>query len=114
MSAVSTRRVDPDENGFEGNGIQRTAAVEIASTRAAQEIQATLVVAKRFPRDETGAYNKIMEACKRTSLAEQAIYSYPRGSETVEGPTIRLAETMARAWGNIEFGIKRHGVRLGS
>lgn len=48
----------------------------------------------------------ILNACKRKSLAETALYSYPRGSTTVTGPSIRLAEAIAQYWGNINFGIK--------
>ncbi len=103
------RRVDPvNELGHEfgGNGGSgREAMVEVASARAAQEVQAAMVVAKKFPRDETKSFNRIMQACKRKALAEQAIYAYPRGGETVEGPSIRLAEAMAQSWGNIDFGI---------
>lgn len=74
-------------------------------SRQAQEVQAAMVVAKRFPRDENEAYSKIMLACQRKSLAEQACYEYKRGGAKVEGPSIRLAETIARAWGNIDYGI---------
>jgi hypothetical protein len=38
-------------------------------------------------------------------LAESAMYSYPRGNQTVTGPSIRLAEVLATAWGNIDFGV---------
>lgn len=79
--------------------------MDIATTRAAQEIQAAMVIAKRFPRDETQAYGKIMKACRRIGLAEGAIYSYPRGGTKVEGPSIRMAEALAQSWGNIDFGI---------
>lgn len=64
-----------------------------------------MVIAKKFPRDETSAFNRIMNACKRKTLAETACYAYPRGGETVTGPSIRLAECMAQNWGNIDFGI---------
>jgi len=30
---------------------------------------------------------------------------YPRGNQTVTGPSIRLAEELARDWGNLDFGI---------
>jgi len=80
-------------------------AMAIATTRAAQEVQAAMVVAKRFPRDVYAAEKRIMEECKRPALAEQAIYAYPRGGTTVEGPSIRLAEVLARNWGNIDTGI---------
>lgn len=79
--------------------------VAVASTRAAQEVQASMVIAKKFPRDEVAAFDKIMKACRRRTLAEQAIYTYPRGDTQVEGPSIRLAEALAQAWGNIDFGI---------
>jgi len=79
--------------------------VDVAQTRAAQEVQAAMIVAKKFPRDETAAYNRIMQACKRRMLAEQAVYAYPRGGTTVTGPSIRLAEVLAQSWGNLDFGI---------
>lgn len=79
--------------------------VDVATTRAAQEVQAAMVIAKRFPRSETAAYSRVMESCHRKGLAEQATYAYPRGSTIVTGPSIRLAEVLARAWGNIDFGV---------
>lgn len=82
----------------------QSGSMAIATTRQAQEVQAAMVVAKRFPRDETAAISKITKSCKRPSLAEVAIYSYPKGKTKVEGPSIRLAEAMAQAWGNIDFG----------
>lgn len=51
------------------------------------------------------SHNRILNACKRRSLAEQAVYEYPRGGENVTGPSIRLAEVMAQNWGNLDFGI---------
>jgi len=79
--------------------------IEVAMTRAAQEVQAAMVMARRFPRDERAAYARIINACKRKSLAEQSQYAYPRGSSKVEGPTIRLAEAIAQNWGNLDSGI---------
>ena len=78
---------------------------ESQSSRQIAEVQAAMVMAKRFPRDELQAIDKIKNACKRISLAEQATYSYPRGGQKVEGPSIRLAETLARYWGNIDYGM---------
>lgn len=78
---------------------------EMVTTRQAQEVQAAMVIAKKFPRDEVESYNRIMRACQRKSLAEQAMYEYPRGGTKVTGPSIRLAEAMAQNWGNLDFGI---------
>lgn len=83
---------------------QGTVAIEVS--RAIAEAQGKLVIAKRFPRDEVQAYAKAMEACQRPTMAEKAFYSFPRGGQTVEGPTIRFAEELARCWGNIDYGIK--------
>lgn len=81
------------------------AAAEMMISRQAQEVQAAMVVAKRFPRDEGASMNRIIQACTRLSLAESAMYEYPRGGENVTGPSIRLAEVMAQNWGNLDFGI---------
>lgn len=81
-------------------------AVSIESSRAVAEAQGKLLIAKRFPRDQFASYQNAMNACKRPSLAEKAIYSYPKGGQTISGPSIRLAEELARCWGNIDFGIK--------
>lgn len=84
---------------------QQAALTAINSGRAAQEVQAAVLMAKRFPRDENQSLVRIKNACKRRRLAEAAIYTYPRGSTKVEGPSIRLAECMAQNWGNLDFGI---------
>lgn len=78
---------------------------EMMISRQAQEVQAAMVVAKRFPRDEFAAIEKIKRTCQRSTLAEQAIYSYPRSGKNITGPSIRLAEAIAQNWGNIDYGI---------
>lgn len=92
---------------------QQNSTTAIAQSRAAQEVQAAMVVAQSRPRDPDLAYNKLMKACRRNALAECAVYRYPRGGTDVTGPSIRLAEAAAQAWGNIDSGIieleQRHG-----
>ena len=83
---------------------QGTVAIE--ASRAIAEAQGKLVIAKRFPRDEVQAYNRVAQACQRKGIAEKAFYSYNRGGGTVSGPAIRFAEELARCWGNIDYGIK--------
>lgn len=68
------------------------------------EVQAAVILAKKFPRNEDEAYSKLMKACKRTSFADDAAYSFPRGGTSVSGPSINLARESARVWGNIESG----------
>lgn len=73
--------------------------------RQVQEVQASMVIAKRFPRDELQAIDRIKATCQRPTLASQAIYRYPRGGQSVSGPSIRLAEAIAQNWGNIDTGV---------
>ena len=80
--------------------------ISVEQSRAVAEVQASYVIAKKFPRNEHESHVKIIEACKRPFLAEQAMYAYPKGGSLVTGPSIRLAETMAQSWGNIDFGIR--------
>lgn len=83
----------------------RSTQTEMMVSRQAQEVQAAMVIAKKFPRDTVTSYNRIMQACQRKGLAEKATYEYPRGGQKVTGPSIRLAEAIAQNWGNIDFGI---------
>lgn len=79
---------------------------EVEKSRALQEVQAAIFMARQFPRDEFRAQKKIMEAAKRLSMAEKAIYCYPRGGQQIKGASIRTAETIAKYWGNLSYGIK--------
>lgn len=74
--------------------------------RAESEVNAAAVIAKRFPRDEAESARKILNACQRPTLANSAIYTYARGGTNITGPSIRLAEAMAMAWGNIRYGMR--------
>lgn len=71
--------------------------------RAVAEIQAQVFMAKQFPRDENQARARILRSCQRPGLASKAIYTYPKGGQRVSGPSIRLAEAIAQAWGNLDF-----------
>ena len=73
------------------------------AARTVAEIQAQVFMAKQFPRDENQARARILRACQRPGLASKAIYTYPKGGQRVSGPSIRLAEAMAQAWGNLDF-----------
>ncbi|MCZ4246295.1 hypothetical protein O2313_01875 [Bacillus amyloliquefaciens] len=78
---------------------------EAMVSRQAQEVQAAMVIAKKFPRDVYAAFDRIKKACERRLLAENAVYEFPRGGTKVSGPSIRLAEALAQNWGNIDYGI---------
>jgi hypothetical protein len=78
-----------------------------AQAAAQHEIQASFIMARRFPRNEDAAYARIIKACERPSFAGEVEYSYKRGGAVVAGPTIYFMREFARLWGNI-----RHGTHI--
>lgn len=86
-----------------------TALAQVEQSRAVAEVQASLVLARANPRNEQAAEYRIMNSCKRKSLAECASYSFRRGGEVVTGASIRLAEEIARHWGNMQYGFRELG-----
>jgi hypothetical protein len=75
-----------------------------ASTLAqlnASEINMQVTTAKRYPRsikqfrDEALAMVSLNE-----TIAEECFYALPRDNKVIEGPSARLAEVLASAWGN--------------
>jgi hypothetical protein len=92
---------------------QNQALVEVEQQRAISEVQGAIVLAKKFPRNQIECLDRIMTACQRPTLAEQALYSYSRGGTEITGPSIRLAEAIAQNWSNLQFGIKELEQRNG-
>lgn len=82
------------------------AGIAGAMVRAKAEIEAAIVVAKRFPRDELASGQKLRRSMERASAAECALYRFPRGGQAIEGPSVNLAREAARCWGNIRYGLR--------
>lgn len=83
-----------------------TAVAQSDQQRAIAEVQAAMMIARMNPRDQIAAMDRILNACARPTLADAAVYTYSKGGSDVSGPSIRLAEAMAQAWGNMQFGIR--------
>ena len=94
-------------NPFGSNGTSSSGnAVALSDHhRAIAEIQAAMMIAQAHPRNQIAAMDRILNACTRPSLANSAVYTYAKGGSNVNGPSIRLAETIAQQWGNIKFGF---------
>lgn len=84
---------------------QTEGATQALASREQADIQSALIIAKKFPRNEDEAFEKLLKASKRPSFASCARYAFPRGGQTVAGPSINLAREAARMWGNIRWGI---------
>lgn len=87
--------------------------VAVASQEGIARVQAQLVAAKNFPRDERRAVDRMINAFQRESLASVSMYQYSRGGTDICDLSIRAAEAMAQAWGNLDYGFReleqKHG-----
>ena len=79
-------------------------AVEVDSQQLA-EIKGKMFMARQFPRNVSSSIARIMQECGNARLAENAVYEYKRGDTVVRGASIRLAEVIARNWGNFVCGV---------
>ncbi len=73
--------------------------------------------AKHYPRSIKGAFDEMVStACMNEAIATACFYSLKRGSNVIEGPSVRLAEISANAWGNLRVDTKilpiKHGDRF--
>lgn len=70
------------------------------ATRAEVDIQ--ISTAKRFPRNLATVKDAALTmATLDEETAAGCMYALPRGGKTIEGPSVRLAEIMLNAWGNV-------------
>jgi hypothetical protein len=71
----------------------------VGLTRA--EIDTQIATARQYPRSITHASEEIRGMAVLTPrVAQSMVYALPRGSKTIEGPSIRLAEVISQQWGN--------------
>lgn len=107
---VAVRETALETTNEFSNELAPTAGAEAAR----QEVQAAVILAKRFPRNEDEAYAAIIKACSRPSFAGDVEYNFPRGKKQdaqgnwvnniISGPSVYLAREFARVWGNIRHG----------
>jgi hypothetical protein len=97
--------------GFESNAadvgqLANQVGAVAGVAREEAEVKAAIVLARKFPRNEAAAYTKILRSCDRPGFADGAAYRFPRGGQTVTGPSVDLARELARCWGNIRYGLR--------
>lgn len=97
------------ENEYEAYPIANTSAVE-AISRADFDVQ--ISTAKRYPMhsDQRGLERFRNDAITMATLdqdtAESCLFALPRGGKTIEGKSVRLAEIVVAAYGNIKAGAR--------
>lgn len=80
-------------------------AVTSQQAMAQKEIEAAIIVAQRFPRNEEACRSRVIASCERHAFAALAVYGFPRGGTMIKGPSVNLAREAARCWGNIRYGV---------
>lgn len=66
------------------------------------EVDMQVSTAKQYPR----SVSRVLAACESLAtmnqqIAESCVYAMPRGGKVITGPSVRLAEIMMTAWGNM-------------
>jgi len=76
------------------------------------EVNAQVATARRFPRRRAIEIARSIEglATMTEEIAEECMYSLPRGGKTIEGPSIRFAEIVQQQWGNNRVAAEVGGI----
>lgn len=73
-------------------------------TAGGDAIDAQVSTARKFPRSITAFIRRATELATLTpEIAASCVYALPRGGKAIEGPSVRMAEIIAHAWGNLRI-----------
>jgi hypothetical protein len=76
--------------------------MSLAATLTKAEIDQQIATAHAFPRSPARARDMMVSlATMDQRMAEECIYAVPRGGKTIRGESIRFAEIVIGAWGNV-------------
>ena len=94
--------------GMELSGnMKAKGAVALAfQSREMIETLGMMQMAKMDPRDMETVRRRLQEAAKNETLAVAAEYIYVKGGTEVAGLSIRAAEALSKAYGNVDFGMR--------
>lgn len=71
------------------------------------DVEAQLDAAHKYPRSIKRVLAEAMSvATLNEDIAARCIYTVPRAGQSLTGPSIRCAEIMASAWGNLQIGSR--------
>lgn len=98
LKSIQTRD-DADSDSVE---IVEAGPGPVLSPATRGEIDVQIVTAKRYPRSIRSFKDQAMAmATLDEETAAGCFYSLPRGGKPIEGPSVRLAEIVLSAWGNV-------------
>lgn len=91
----------PDVQSFSDNPLQPV-DVSVIQQLTTAEIDMAVTTAKRFPRNiKQFKERAIALATSDVDIAMSCNYAVPRGGKSIEGPSVRVAEIVAREFGNV-------------
>src|SRR5690606_19121021 len=86
---------------------EQQVVVSTAVELARNETMAQLDAAHRYKRSVSGFLKEATSmATISQEVAESCMYSMPRGGKMITGPSVRLAEICASAFGNLQIGAR--------
>jgi len=84
------------------NEIEIINSSELLEATSRAEIDMQIATAKRYPRNIATFLNKVETyATMDIETAEDCFYALRRGGKVIDGESIRMAEIVANAWGNM-------------
>jgi hypothetical protein len=98
-----------EENGIEALDRVGVESVQVSAVSAMvkSEVEAQLDAAHRYPRQIRRFISEAVSlATIDQEVAMSCMYSLPRGGKAITGPSIRLAEICASAYGNLHVGAR--------
>lgn len=79
----------------------------LAVARSRVELDQQVATARAYPRSIKRFVQQCMEMATLTeAVAEECFYALPRDGKVISGPSARLAEIVASAWGNCRAGAR--------
>lgn len=103
--ATAMMEIEPSE--VEAQNVETNAIEQV--TRGEVDMQVS--TAKRFPRSITSFRRAALSlATKDPKIAGSCFFVLPRAGKNIEGPSIRLAEIVAGAWGNLRCETRVVGI----
>jgi len=95
-----------ERNGAAAEGMElidsRPSSVGFVEAQTRGEVDTQITTARRYPRSIKRFQSKSFELATLDEVtAQSCFYTLPRDGKNIEGPSARLAEIVAGAWGNI-------------
>lgn len=92
---------------MQNNEIIEVKSVDVIQAIDRAEVDVQIATAKQYPRDLTKTLNSIRTYAQMdVETASECFYSLSRNSNPIEGVSVRFAEIIAGAWGNLRVATR--------